>query len=253
MTIVYDEGEGKAPLVEQINSVLNRELKSPETVRALLATTFKGLDDVVLMKQALMEGMIRGYTFKDFLQKNIYAIKYGNGYSLVTSIDDARKRGMKSNVVGTDAPVYTMTDEKTPAGIPKPESATVTVKRLVGGVIGDFTAQVFFDEYYKAGKTWSGEYKPSMWDTKPRTMLAKVAEMHALRKACPEELSQVYVEEELENPIPTSRLQNAKVESDSIKMGSLLKTPDAKKNIAKTKEEDEGADEAHEAPADTTK
>lgn len=250
MTIVYDDGEGEAPIVEQINSVLNRELKSPETVRALLATTFKGLDDVVLMKQALMEGMIRGYTFKDFLQKNIYAIKYGNGYSLVTSIDDARKRGMKSNVVGTDAPVYTMTNEKTPAGIPKPESATVTVKRLVGGVIGDFTAQVFFDEYYKAGKTWSGEYKPSMWDTKPRTMLAKVAEMHALRKACPEELSQVYVEEELENPVSASRLQNAKVESDSIKMGSLIKKPH-EENIAK--ETEEGADEAHGASEDTTK
>jgi hypothetical protein len=29
------------------------------------------------------------------------------------------------------------------------------------------------------------------------TMIAKVAEMHALRKACPEELAKSYIEEEM--------------------------------------------------------
>ncbi len=32
-------------------------------------------------------------------------------------------------------------------------------------------------------------------------MIAKVAEVHALRKACPEEMSQIYVEEEREKEI----------------------------------------------------
>lgn len=181
-----------------ITQDINRQLADPKVAAALIETTFKGFTEIN-MKKAIMEGVIRGYTFKDFLEKNIYAIKYGDGYSLVTSIDDARKRGMKSNVVGTSAPIYTMTDEKTPAGIPKPESCTITVKRLVGTTIGEFVGQVYFDEYYKEGKSWNGEYKPSMWDQKPRTMIAKVAEMHALRKACPEELAQAYIEEELKD------------------------------------------------------
>ena len=68
-------------------------------------------------------------------------------------------------------------------------SCAVTVRKGQG----EFSAKVYFTEYYKAG--YNG--KPSLWDTKPRTMIAKVAEMHALRKACPEELSQAYTEEEM--------------------------------------------------------
>ena len=178
-----------------VQADIRRQLADPKIAGQLLETTFKGLNEEN-MKKAIMEGVIRGFTFKDFLEKNVYAIKYGNGYSLVTSIDNNRKIGMKSGIVGTDAPIYTMTTEKTPAGIPKPESATITVHKKTGDHIGQFTATVYFDEYYKAGTTWDGQYKPSMWDTKPRTMIAKVAEMHALRKACPEELAQSYVEEE---------------------------------------------------------
>lgn len=178
-----------------IQSDINRQLKDPAVAKSLLETTFKGLSEMN-MKKAIVEGVIRGFDFKDFLEKNVYAIKYGDGYALVTSIDHNRKIGAKSGIVGTEAPVYTMTTERTPAGIPKPESATVTVHKKTGEYVGDYTATVYFDEYYKEGKSWDGEYKPSMWDTKPRTMIAKVAEMHALRKACPEELAQSYVEEE---------------------------------------------------------
>ncbi len=178
-----------------ITADINRQLKDPKIAGALLETTFKGLS-MENMQKAILEGVIRGFTFKDFLEKNVYAIKYGQGYSLVTSIDNNRVIGMRSGIVGTDAPIYTMTQDTTPAGIPKPESATITVHRKVGDHIGAFTATVYFDEYYKAGSEYNGQYKPSMWDQKPRTMIAKVAEMHALRKACPEELAQAYVEEE---------------------------------------------------------
>lgn len=180
-----------------IKQEINTQLADPEVVKSLLATTFKKLS-VENMKAAIMEGMIRGFSFKDFLEKNIYAIPYGQGYSLVTSIDNARKIGMKSGIVGVNAPVYEMSAEKTKGDVPMPVSCTITVKRKVDEHIGEYTATVFFDEYYKEGKTWEGKYTPSMWDTKPRTMIAKVAEMHALRKACPEELSQQYVEEEAE-------------------------------------------------------
>lgn len=171
-----------------IKQEVNRQLADPSVVQTLLTTTFKGLS-VDNMKAAIVEGHIRGFNFKDFLEKNVYAIKYGQGYSLVTSIDHARKIGMRSGVCGTLPPTYTEKEGKI-------ETCTVTVQRVVNGVVGNFSALVYFDEYYKAGKTWEGKYTPSMWDTKPRTMIAKVAEMHALRKACPEELSQAYVEEE---------------------------------------------------------
>jgi predicted RNA-binding protein YlxR (DUF448 family) len=75
-------------------------------------------------------------------------------------------------------------------------SCSVTVHRLVSGHNGSYTARVYFDEYSKGR---------DLWVTKPRTMIAKVAEMHALRKACPEELSQAYVEEEVIREMPTEK------------------------------------------------
>lgn len=209
-------------VVSKINETLNRELADPAALRAILATTFKGLDANVA-KQAMMEGMIRGFTFTDFLKKNVYAIKFGDGYLLVTSIDNNRKIGMKSGIVGTDEPIFVMTDKFTKSNIPMPEKATVTVHRMIDGYVGSFTATVYFDEYYKEGRTWSGKYSPSMWDMKPRTMLSKVAEMHALRKACPQELSQSYVEEEFDNrdQVTATRLDDAKDSAKNLNMGNL--------------------------------
>lgn len=174
-----------------INKEIGKELADPAIGRALLTTTFKGLSEQS-MRQAIFEGMLRGLKFKDFLEKNIYAIPFKEGYSLVTSIDHARKVGMRSGVIGKSAPDFVMyTDE---SGKDQIESCSITIKRRVGKDIGEYTASVYMDEYYKAGKNGY----PSLWDSKPRTMLAKVAEMHALRMACPEELSQSYTEEEVQ-------------------------------------------------------
>lgn len=183
-----------------INEKINKELTT-ETSRALLATTFKGLTPVV-MKQAIMEGMLRGFDFKDFLEKNVYAIPFSGGYSLITSVDYARKIGMRSGVVGISEPIYEENDK----GI---VSCTITVKRKVEDTIGEYTAKVYFAEY-TTGR--------NLWTSKPRTMIAKVAEMHALRKACPEELSQAYTEEEMvkETVPPTQEITDeikAKVEN----------------------------------------
>lgn len=207
--------------VQIINEEINRELMDPKTNAALLATTFKGLKADV-MKQAIMEGMIRGFTFQNFLQKDVYALPFSSGYSLVTSIDYARKVGMRNGIVGKKAPIYEMDGNKI-------ISCTVTVQRMLGGHIGDFTATVYFSEYYKAGKNGY----PSLWDTKPRTMIAKVAEMHALRMACPEELSKGYIEDEIdpdEKP-ETSRVQVASklVEESGLKIKDLkVKNDEAK-------------------------
>lgn len=168
-----------------IKREINKELGDADTLKSLIDTTFTGMD-ASMAKRAMLEGMIRGFSFKDFLEKNVYAIAYGNKYSLVTSIDYSRKIGAKSGIVGEDAPIYKETPD---GGI---ISCAVTVKKMVNGHIGDFTAEVYFSEY-------STGY--NLWKTKPRTMIAKVAEMHALRKACPEELSQSYVEEEFQREV----------------------------------------------------
>src|SRR3954452_3942114 len=95
----------------EIKKEIDKQLANAETVNSLLQTTFKGLQAPV-MKRALLEGMMRGFSFTDFLQKNIYAIPYSGSYSLVTSIDYARKIGMRSGVVGKSAPTYEMDGTK---------------------------------------------------------------------------------------------------------------------------------------------
>lgn len=173
--------EDKKSIVSVLKAEINRQLSDPETLKSLLETTFKGLD-AQMMKRALLEGMMRGLPFEAFLKKDVYAIPFSGGYSLVTSIDYARKIGAKSGVVGVDAPVYREENGKV-------ISCAVTVHKKIGDYIGDFTAEVYFSEY-STGR--------NLWTTKPRTMISKVAEGHALRKACPEELAQSYVEEEIQ-------------------------------------------------------
>jgi hypothetical protein len=166
-----------------------------------------------LIKQACLEAMMRGYSFQDILSKKIYAIPYGNGYSLVQSISDVRAIAMRSGQAGKSAPEYEMDGNKI-------VSCTITVKRRINDFVGDYTATVYFDEYNKGKDNWA---------TKPRTMIAKVAEMHALRMAFPEELSQAYVEEEfaLDNEPKVGklgdRLTNAKADGEGLKMGNLIK------------------------------
>jgi hypothetical protein len=183
--------------IQQFNEEVSRELANKDTFNMLVATTFKGLNETN-MKLAIVEGMTRGFTFKDFLEKNIYAIPYGDGYSLVTSIDYARKVGMRSGVVGKSEPTYEVDVNG------KIISCAVTIKKSVGNIVGDFSARVYFSEYTT---------HENLWTKKPRTMIAKVAEMHALRMACPEELSHLYTVEELEQNKVESKSKNIIVSS----------------------------------------
>ena len=192
--------------IQKFNAEVTKELANAETLKTLLATTFKGLSPES-MKQAIVEGMIRGFNFQDFMQKNVYAIPYGSTYSLVTSIDYARKVGMRSGVVGKTEPIFEEVKEGAEKG--KIISCSVTIKRKVQGEIGEFSSKVYFSEYT------SGQ---NLWAKKPRTMIAKVAEMHALRMACPEEMSQVYVEEEFEKTETPGKLAPIDVDEYAKKL-----------------------------------
>lgn len=215
-----NEEKKEVSIVLQANKELSQQVSDPSVMRALTATTFKGFKDEKIVKQACLEAMMRGYTFQDILNKKIYAIPFGAGYSLVQSISDVRAIAMRSGQVGKDAPVYEEKDGKI-------ITCTVTIKRKVGDYVGDYTATVYFSEYTKGKDNWA---------TKPHTMIAKVAEMHALRMAFPEELSQAYVEEEFDKPVETGindRLAKAKEDSEGIKMGNLIQTEQTRNIITK--------------------
>jgi len=203
----------------KIKEEINLQIADKDTFKTLLDTTFKGIKDPAVAKRAMLEGMMRGFEFKDFLQKNIYAIPFKESYALVTSIDHARKIGMRSGVCGKSEPIFEEKDNKI-------ISCKITIKRNVGSIVGEYTAKVYFDEYFKKGQGYK-----SLWETKPRTMLAKVAEMHALRSACPEELSQAYVEEEMEKEGVIDV-----VPQDVIDKVSKAKTLDELKTIYKENE-----------------
>ena len=81
-----------------------------------------------------------------------------------------------------------------------PESATVSVKRLVSGQVCEFLGTAWWDEYapYHYSKKEKKSVLSSMWKQRPRGQLAKCAEALALRKAFPAELSGMYTKEEME-------------------------------------------------------
>jgi len=219
-------------LLQQYNREIEKQLVDPATCAQLLATTFKGLS-APAMRGALLAGRMLGFDFEHFLRKDIYAVGYGDSYSLVTSIGYTRKVSMRSGVVGVKKPVYTYKENG------KLHSASVTVLRNFGGYIGEFESEVFFDEYYAGNKKPDGGVKrrkgkdgswydmgETLWDTKPHTMLAKVAEMHSHRKACPEETQNLYIEEELEKRGENEfvqRFAHAVDEAKAITMGNLTK------------------------------
>lgn len=79
-----------------------------------------------------------------------------------------------------------------------PEWCTVTMKKLVGNHIVEFTAKEYWIENYAtAGKTTSPN---AMWKKRPKGQLAKCAEAQALRKGWPE-IGQAPTAEEMEGRV----------------------------------------------------
>lgn len=135
----------------------------------------------------------------DPFSKQIYSVKRrdkikGEVRSIQTSIDGYRLIAHRTGIcAGIDEAIFD--DEK------KPNKATVTVYRLVGGVRCPFTATARWIEYYP-------QQNGFMWDKMPCVMLGKCAEALALRKAFPAEMSGLYTNEEMaqaDNDIPFGR------------------------------------------------
>ena len=119
----------------------------------------------------------------DPLAKQISLINFGGTWQITTTIDGYRALAEQTGAyAGSDAAVFTETEQ---GGI---ISATVTVWKMVDHQRVPFSATVYWAEYNANNFTWK---------KMPRTMLAKVAESHALRKAFPAVLSGVYTADEM--------------------------------------------------------
>ena len=122
----------------------------------------------------------------DPLSRQIYFIKRSGKMTIQTGIDGFRAVADRTGqYVGSSDPVFE-DNGKIPA------KATVTVNKVVGGIVGNFTATARWEEYYP------GKSQGFMWDKMPHTMLGKCAEALALRKAFPAQLSGLYTGDEMD-------------------------------------------------------
>lgn len=149
----------------------------------------------------------------DPFSKQIYCIvrntKDGKKAAIQTGIDGYRLVAERSHVyAGSDDVVFDegLTQwEHRQAGRGLPATATATVYKLIDGERMPFTATAAFEEY-------KPERGDAMWQKMPYLMLGKCAEALALRKAFPQELSGVYVHEEMHQAGPSITVEARTVE-----------------------------------------
>ena len=120
----------------------------------------------------------------DPLSKQIYFIKRSGKMTIQTAIDGFRAIADRTGqYIGSNDPIFEGSEKV-------PLKATVTVCKVVQGVVGSFTASARWSEYYPDKNAF-------MWDKMPHTMLGKCAEALALRKAFPAQLSGLYTGDEM--------------------------------------------------------
>ena len=103
----------------------------------------------------------------DPLAKQIICVQFGSTWQMIVTIDGYRAIAEQTgDYAGQDAPVFTWPDPpvKTAGGKQAPDSATVTVYKLIHGQRYPFSATVYWEEYSTGKNNWS---------SMPRTMLAK--------------------------------------------------------------------------------
>lgn len=123
----------------------------------------------------------------DPFTKQIHFVKRGQRATIQTGIDGYRAIAERSgSLAGIDDPIYDTETEDHPG------KATVTIHRMVNGMRVPFSASARWNEYVPpAGQDF-------MWKKMPYFMLGKVAEALALRKAFPNDLSGLYIHEEMQ-------------------------------------------------------
>lgn len=146
-------------------------------------------------------------------QRQIYLINRGGKWRPEVSIDGFRLVAESSpEYAGQEATLWAMSPEGPWTDIPPdktPYAAKVGVVKQKDGVRSTTYGQVKYKDY---------DPGTSMWRKMGATMIAKCAEMLALRKALPGKLSGVYGTEEMEQidakPVKSARNSTPKEEQD---------------------------------------
>jgi phage recombination protein Bet len=141
----------------------------------------------------------------DPIARQIYAIERGGKWGIQVSIDGARLVAQRSGQYAGQTPVEWTGDGKTWVDVwldsEPPKAARVGVLRQ--GFAQPLYATARWDSYVVTKDEWVRGEKTGrkivsdMWAKMPDLMLGKVAEMLALRKAFPMELSGLYSSEEM--------------------------------------------------------
>lgn len=140
------------------------------------------------------------------LDKMIHFTKRSGKYVPIASIDFLRSRAESSGeYAGNDDAKFEYNDNG------RPESATITVWKMVSGQRCAFSATARWNHYYP------GEGKEGfMWRKMPEVMLAKCAEALALRKAFPRSIGRIYAAEEMDQATESVSSEPTPVESKVI-------------------------------------
>ena len=138
----------------------------------------------------------------DPLTRQIYFVKRGNKMTIQTSIDGFRVIAERSGLyAGQDEPVFAYTE----SGELLKCSITVYKFSPTGQRYPAATGVAFYKEYYP---------NPVMLQKSlAHTMLSKVAESLALRKAFPQDLSGIYTTEEMGQAGPTDDMKEELISS----------------------------------------
>ena len=122
----------------------------------------------------------------------------GEKLTIQVSIDGARLVAERSGkYLGQDGPFWCGDDGEWSdiwLRSERPAAAKVIVRKIVGGMVAETPAVAHLSEYMP---TFQDGNPSGLWGTKPALMIAKCAEMLALRKAFPQELSGLYTAEEM--------------------------------------------------------
>lgn len=172
--------------------------KSIELVKAPSGELIHFTDEqVALIKSVVANQDLSNDEFKVFLSvakrrgldpllRQIHAVKRAGKMTIQTGIDGYRLIAARTGeYAGNDEPKFVMNGRL-------PDSASVTVYRLVQGQRVPFTATAYWEEYFPGDNN-----QGFMWKKMPRGQLAKCAEALALRKAFPGELSGIYADDEM--------------------------------------------------------
>ena len=165
------------------NTPLNQTFNDDQ-VKLIKSTIAKGATDDELqlfLYQAQKTGL-------DPLARQIHFVKRAGQMTIQTAIDGFRAIAARTGQhAGTSDGIF-----EVQKGIDRPSKATVVVKKIVQGIVSEFSATARWDEYFP------GEKQGFMWKKMPYTMLEKCAEAKALRKAFPEDLSGMYTNDEMQ-------------------------------------------------------